>query len=1018
MKAAQRMALGENYEGFKMSDSKDVNGSDNVERDWRETLFLPVTSFPMKAGLPQREPDFLARWGEQDIYAKLRAKGEGREKFILHDGPPYANGNIHIGHSLNKTLKDVVARSRNMLGFDSPYVHGWDCHGLPIEWKVEEKYRQKGKNKDDIPINEFRAECRAFAAEWVGVQMAEMQRLGVQGDWENSYKTMSFDAESVIAGELLKFAMNGSLYQDFKPVMWSVVEKTALAEAEVEYEDHESPTIFVKFKVISGDEALVGANVVIWTTTPWTIPGNRAVAFGKHLSYGLYQVTEAAEDNWVVKGDKILLSDALAEGVFAAARVDAYERLEDVDPSLIEECAHPFRGQGYDFPIKLYAGDFVTDDTGTGFVHIAPGHGADDYGLYLSNQRSFREAGIDGVPQTVQPDGYYHAEVPLFGGDEPALVINQKGKFGNANGRVIEELQKAGALMARGKVKHSYPHSWRSKAPVIFRATPQWFIAIDKPVAVPGMSEERSIREMALQSIDDTQFVPASGRNRLRAMVENRPDWVISRQRAWGVPICIFTNKETGAIIPSKDFAKSEELIERITSSFDEHGADVWFEEGAAEGYLSGLVDDPSEWTQVMDILDVWFDSGSTHAFVLEKRDGLQWPADLYLEGSDQHRGWFQSSLLESCGTRGRAPYKAVLTHGFTLDDKGKKMSKSKGNSVAPQDVIKQYGADILRLWVMSTDYWEDQRIGPEMIKTGVESYRKLRNTLRFLLGNLHHYSEENRVDYKDMPELERLMLHRLSELDELVRAAYQAYDFKKAFHAIFQFCTVELSAFYFDVRKDTLYCEAKSSVMRQSSLTVLNEMFGCLTAWLAPMLVFTMEEVWQSRHVDALKADGKDEAEALEMAGSVHLRDFPEVNKSWQDAALAKKWEKIRLVRRVVTGALEVERREKRIGSSLEAAPEIYISDADIFAAVDGQDWAEIAITSGAALVNVAEGGSVPEGAFVLDDVAGVAVVPSLATGRKCARSWKVSADVGSDADYPDLSARDAIAVREFDGK
>lgn len=981
-----------------MSDNKTVDCSKTEERDWRETLFLPQTSFPMKAGLPKREPDFLERWITQDIYSKLREKGKGRPQFILHDGPPYANGNIHIGHALNKTLKDIVARSQNMLGFDSPYVHGWDCHGLPIEWKVEEKYRKKQKNKDDIPVNEFRGECRAFADEWVSVQKEEMQRLGVQGEWDNSYKTMTFEAEKTIASELLKFAMNGTLYQDFKPVMWSVVEKTALAEAEVEYEDHESPTIFVKFPVIAGVEALVGANVVIWTTTPWTIPGNRAVAFGAHLSYGLYQVTEAPEDNWAKVGDKFLLCDALAEQVLGAAKVTSFERLQDVDPSLVEECAHPFRGQGYDFQVKLYSGDFVTDDAGTGFVHIAPGHGADDYGLYLSNQRAFREAGIEGVPQTVRPDGLYHEDVPLFGGAEPALVINQKGKFGNANKRVIEELVKANALIGRGKVNHSYPHSWRSKAPVIFRATPQWFIAIDKPIEIEGAGEARSIRDRALSAIEETKFVPEIGRNRLKAMVENRPDWVISRQRAWGVPICIFTNKQTGEVIPNAEFENSDALIKRIEESFEANGADAWFEAGAKEAYLDGLVEDVSDWDQVMDILDVWFDSGSTHAFVLEGRDGLRAPADLYLEGSDQHRGWFQSSLLESCGTRGHAPYKAVLTHGFTLDAKGKKMSKSLGNSIAPQKIIQQYGADILRLWVASTDYWEDQRIGDEMIKTSVESYRKLRNTLRFLLGNLHHYNDDLKVDVADMPELERVMLHRLTEMDALVREAYQTYEFKKAFHAIFQFCTVELSAFYFDIRKDTLYCEAHSSNARRASLTVLNELFNCLTAWLAPILVFTMEEVWQSR-----KADD---------ANSVHLRDFPEVSSDWADAQLAEKWEKVRSVRRVVTGALEIERREKRIGSSLESTPEIFIADAELYNSVKDQDWAEIAITSGAVLSQ----GDVPKDAFTLDDVAGVGVVPKMAVGEKCARSWRVTEDVGSDSEFPALSARDAQAVREFD--
>jgi isoleucyl-tRNA synthetase len=1002
-------------------------------RDWSQTLFLPKTDFPMKAGLPNLEPRLLERWAQMKLFERLRKQAKGRETFTLHDGPPYANGNIHIGHALNKILKDVVVRSQSVMGRDSNYVPGWDCHGLPIEWKIEEQYRAKGKDKDAVPLIEFRRECREFAEHWIDVQRTEFKRLGVEGDWERPYLTMSYEAESVIANELMKFAMNGTLYQGSKPVMWSVVERTALAEAEIDYHEHTSPTIFVKFPVkktapikpkahyptfdpgedgqlsraeeaemnefnrqeMTFWEALPEAAVVIWTTTPWTIPGNRAIAYSPKISYGLYEVTASPDDNWAQAGDKLILADSLAENLKSAARIEAWKRLGDVDPSTIKAVGHPFLGHGYDFEVRLYEGDFVTDDTGTGFVHIAPGHGADDYELFIKHRKSFAEAGIPDVPHTVREDGYYFEHVPLFGGENPKRVIDDKGKFGDANDAVIDALIAANALVARGRLRHTYPHSWRSKAPVIFRNTPQWFIAIDKPT---GKKTNATIRELALDAIDATRFVPQTGQNRLRGMIEARPDWVVSRQRAWGVPITVFQHEKTGEVIPNVKFKGAKELIKRITAAFEAEGADAWFREGARERFLDGLVDDPSEWKQVTDILDVWFESGSTHAFVLEKRKDLGWPAALYLEGSDQHRGWFHSSLLEGCGTRGRAPYDAVLTHGFILNEKGEKMSKSEGNALSPQAVTKQYGAEILRLWVASSDYSADLRFGPTIMQTAVEAYRKIRNTMRFMLGNLAHYEPSLRVSHGDMPELERYILHRLAELDELVRKAYDNFDFKRVFSALSNFSNIELSSLYFDIRKDALYCEPWSSPKRRACLTVLDTLFECLTVWLAPILCFTTEEAMLARH------PGADD--------SVHLKTFPDLPAEWRDEALAAKWRQIWLVRSVITGALEVERREKRIGSSLEAAPAIYIADKALLAAVKDEDWAEIAITSAATLKD----GKAPEGAFTLPETPGVAVLPALAEGRKCARSWKISPEVGSDRDFPDLTPRDAAAVREFE--
>jgi len=963
--------------------------TDTAEKiDYSKTLYLPETDFPMRAGLPQKEPEIVAKWQQMNLYKKLRASAAGREKFVLHDGPPYANGNIHIGHALNKILKDVITRSFQMRGFDSNYVPGWDCHGLPIEWKIEEEnYRAKGKAKPDLTepaaMIEFRRECRAYAEKWIGIQGSEFQRLGIIGDFENPYLTMNFHAESRIAGELLKIAKSGQLYRGSKPIMWSVVERTALAEAEVEYHDYESDTIWVKFPVVKGPAALDAAFVVIWTTTPWTIPGNRAIAYSARVSYGLYEVTAAENDFGPQPGEKLVFADKLAEESFAKAKLQ-YKRLSDVTAADLAgiTCAHPLKGQGggYEFGVPLLDGDHVTDDAGTGFVHTAPSHGREDFDVWTSSVRELDARGIDTrIPFPVDDGGFYTADAPGF---EGARVIDDNGKKGDANDRVIKALIERSALFARGRLKHQYPHSWRSKKPVIFRNTPQWFVYMDK-----DLKDGTTLRTRALKAIDDTRFVPAAGQNRLRAMIEQRPDWVLSRQRAWGVPICVFVD-EQGEVL------KDDAVNQRILDAFDAEGADAWFAEGAKERFL-GNEHDPAQWKQVMDILDVWFDSGSTHTFTLEDRPDLKWPADLYLEGSDQHRGWFHSSLLESAATRGRAPYNAVLTHGFTMDEKGEKMSKSKGNVTSPQEVMKDAGADILRLWVMTSDYADDLRVGKTIIQTNVDAYRKLRNTIRWMLGTLAHDKGETAA-LADLPELEQLMLHRLAELDQVVRENYDAFDFKKIARALIDFSNVELSAFYFDIRKDALYCDAPSSLRRRSALYVIRMIFDCMVTWLAPMLPFTTEEAWLSRNPSAV---------------SVHLEQFPAIPADWKNEALAEKWKKVRAIRSVVTGALEIERKDKRIGSSLEAAPAVHIADAELKAALEGLDFSEICITSDIA-IDGAEGSA---DAFRLPEVSGVSVEPKLAEGVKCARSWRITKDVGSDEKYPDVSARDAAALREL---
>jgi isoleucyl-tRNA synthetase len=993
--------------------------------DYSKTLYLPQTEFPMRAGLPQREPEILKNWNQIGLYQRLRETSKGRAKFVLHDGPPYANGNIHIGHALNKILKDVVTKSQQMLGFDSNYVPGWDCHGLPIEWKIEEEnYRSKGKTKPDFrdstAMVAFRKECRAYATHWLDVQREEFKRLGIIGDWDHPYATMSYPAEAQIARELMKFAANGTLYRGSKPVMWSVVEKTALAEAEVEYEDYTSDTVWVKFPITSpAHGALAGASIVIWTTTPWTLPGNRAISFSPKIAYGLYKVTDAPADNWARNGDLLILADALAESVFKQARVVAYEKVRALPAETLDavECAHPLKGLdgGYQFVVPLLPGDHVTDDTGTGFVHTAPGHGREDFDVWTANARELEARGINTtIPYTVDENGAMTAQAPGFAGKR---VLNDKGEKGDANEAVIKALIERGMLLARGRLKHQYPHSWRSKKPVIFRNTPQWFIAMDKPILdAPGKHGAMDIvengkakpgdtlRARALHAISVTQWVPPAGQNRITGMIVNRPDWVISRQRAWGVPIAVFVREKNDG---SAEILQDEAVNQRITDAFEKEGADAWYMEGARERFLGAKANE--DWKKVDDICDVWFDSGSTHAFVLE--DPVHFPGlagitrkidggrdtVMYLEGSDQHRGWFHSSLLESAGTRGRAPYDVVLTHGFTLDENGRKMSKSLGNTVEPQKVIAQSGADILRLWVCATDYADDQRIGPEILKNTIETYRKLRNTVRWMLGTLHHFKPADAVKPADMPELERLMLHRLSEIDAVVREAYAAFDYKTVVSSLTHFMNTDLSAFYFDIRKDVLYCDPPSSSTRKAALTTVDIICDAILKWLAPIASFTADEAWLMYRPDG--------------SPSVHLLAFPDNLAGLRDNALAAKWESIRDVRRVVTGALELERAAKHIGSSLEASPLVYVTDKAIFATLFDIDLAEVCITSNAMVTNE----DAPASAFRLTDVPGVAVVVEKAAGRKCARSWKILPSVGDDAEYPDVSPRDALALREW---
>jgi isoleucyl-tRNA synthetase len=919
-----------------------MNDAPETTTDYRPTVFLPKTGFPMRGDLPRREPAMLERWERMGLWEKLRAQSSGREKFVLHDGPPYANGPLHIGHALNKILKDVINRAAQMAGKDANYIPGWDCHGLPIEWEIEKAYAQRKRNKDEVDLLEFRAECRAYAQKWLDHQSAEFQRLGVAGDWADRYATMDFASEAVIAEEIGRFLMNGSLYRGLRPVMWSPVEKTALAEAEIEYAEHVSPTLWARFPILrasAGD--LLGSSVVIWTTTPWTIPGNRAVAYGPEIDYALLHVEGVKEGSQLRIGEFLLVALPLLPGFAEAAGLATHSirRLLKGAELAGAITRHPLYGAGYDFDVPLLPADFVTTEAGTGFVHIAPGHGEDDFILGRAHRLP--------IPETVNDDGTFTHHAPGFEG----LHVFR------AHEAIYAACEAAGTLVAKGSLTHSYPHSWRSKKPVIFRATPQWFIAMD---------DANAIREKALAAIAATHFVPEAGRNRIGSMVQNRPDWCISRQRAWGVPIPVFVARASGE--PLRD----PEVMRRIVAAFRGEGADTWYEPGAAARFL-GEGRDPAEYEQVMDIVDVWFESGSTHAFVLAQR-GLPFPADLYLEGSDQHRGWFQSSLLESIGTRGVAPFKAVLTHGFVLDEQGRKMSKSLGNVTAPQEAMKQYGADILRLWVMNSDTAEDLRIGRNILEQQAELYRRIRNSLRWILGGLDGWSEAEALPFAELPELERWVLHRLGELDARLREAVRSHDWSGVVPEIHHFCATDLSAFWFDIRKDCLYCDAPASARRRAVRTVLDRLHRCLCTWLAPVLVFTAEEAWMARF-------GED--------ASVHLQDFPTVPAEWLDEALALRMARIREVRRELTTALEAARASGEIGSSLQAAPLLTLApeQADLLDA----NWEEIAIVS------------------AIEVVSGEALAAEFrpAAGQKCARCWRILPEVGRSAAHPSLCRR-----------
>tara|TARA_B100000686_G_scaffold167790_1_gene175217 strand:- start:18 stop:2750 length:2733 start_codon:yes stop_codon:yes gene_type:complete len=897
----------------------------------------------MRANLPVKEPLILNDWQEQNIYKKLREKSKGKEKFILHDGPPYANGHIHMGTALNKILKDVIVRTQQMSGKDSIYVPGWDCHGLPIEWKIEEQYRKQGKNKDDIPIVQFRKECRDFAKKWIDIQRKEFKRLGVEGDWHNPYLTMSNEAEAQIVRELGKFLIDESLYKGARPVLWSVVEKTALADAEVEYEDHTSNTIYVKFNVVKSNiQDLIGNNILIWTTTPWTIPGNRALAYGSNIEYVLIQINEINENSIAKVGDKIVIAKELKESVLNEVGITKASIIKTFSGKNLEntECEHPFKSLGYDFVVRALEADFVTLDQGTGIVHVAPGHGADDYNLGIKNN-------ID-VVQTVNDEGRYNEHAKAFEG-EHVFKVDLK---------IAEKLKELDKLLYLGKLTHSYPHSWRSKAPLIFRNTTQWFISMEK----------RNLRNTALKSIDDTEFYPSQGQSRLRSMIETRPDWCVSRQRVWGVPLPIFVNKKDGK--PLRDI----NVINRIADIYEKEGSDTWFTSDSSR--FLGKEYKSEDYEQVMDVVEVWFDSGSTHAFCLEKREDLKWPASMYLEGSDQHRGWFHSSLLESVGTRGRAPYDSVLTHGFVVDGKGRKMSKSLGNVISLDDILKKYGVDILRLWVVASDYYDDLKLDNSILQAQTDSYRRIRNTFRYLIGNLYEFNESEKIDIVEFPELEKFLLHRLWEIDQVIQTCISKYNFHLMFTTLLNFCSNDLSSFYFDIRKDTIYCDSLNSKKRRSVRTLLFIIFNHLIRWLAPSLVFTCEEAW--------KAYGN--------KTSIHLEQFLKVDKIYKNDLIAKKWNNIKDIRKVITGALEKKRADKTIGSSLEAHINIYLSK-EIKSIVSNVDMSEIAITSSSSIITEKK----PISGFNLEDIKDVVIEVEKAKGEKCNRCWKYSVKINT---------------------
>ena len=894
----------------------------------KSQINLPKTAFSMKANLSIREPEILEYWKKIDLYKQLRVSSKGKEKFVLHDGPPYANGNIHMGTALNKILKDIIVKFHQMSGKDSIYVPGWDCHGLPIEWKIEEQYKKNKKNKNEVPIVEFRKECRSFAEKWIEVHKGQFKRLGVIGDWENYYSTMSFDAEAQIVRELGKFLKEGSLYRGFKPVLWSTVEKTALADAEVEYQDHKSDTIYTSFPVKSSNiKELEGSEIIIWTTTPWTIPANKALAYNEALDYVLIEINDEGD----FKNKKIVIAEALLDSVIKDCVIKDFKEIKKFKGKELKDtiCNHPFFDLGYKFDIPMLEARFVTTEQGTGIVHCAPSHGPDDFNLCLNH-------GIKAI-ETVDGDGKYTKNVPLFEGNH----------IFKANPIVIEKLKEQKKLLANGELMHSYPHSWRSKAPLVHRATPQWFISM----------ESHQLRTKALKALDDTTFYPSKGKERLKAMIETRPDWCVSRQRVWGVPLPIFVNKKT------KEILVDDEVNENIAQIYEKEGSDCWFSDDPqrflGEKYKS------DEYEKLSDIVEVWFDSGSTHSFVLEKREDLKWPASMYLEGSDQHRGWFHSSLLESCGTRGKAPFESILSHGFVVDGKGLKMSKSLGNVIAPEDILKKYGADILRIWVASSNYAEDLRIDHSILDQHADSYRKIRNTFRYLLGNINDKFENielENLDLNDLPELEQIMLHKIHTLDINFKQYFANYDFHNLYKELLNFCTVDLSAFYFDIRKDTLYCDPIDSKKRKSTIILLNIILNSLLKWFAPILSFTTEEIFK-----LMSGENK----------SIHLEQFISFPDKFKNEQLNKKWQDLIKVRNICNISIEEKRSSKEIGSSLEAELEINL-DKKLEETIKDTDFAELCITSKATIL--------------YKENIEIDVKTIKAKGSKCPVCWKIS--------------------------
>ncbi len=895
----------------------------------KDTIQLPKTAFSMKANLPNKEPLILKKWEENEVFRKIRENSKGKEKFILHDGPPYANGHIHMGTALNKILKDIVVRFKQMNGKDSVYVPGWDCHGLPIEWKIEERYKKKKKNKDEVPIKNFRNECREFAKEWIEIHIQEFKRLGVLGDFKNYYSTMSFEAEAQIVRELGKFLLDKSLYQGFKPVLWSTVEKTALADAEVEYLDHTSKTIFVAFKVKkSKKDYLKDTNIIIWTTTPWTIPANRALAFNSSIEYSLVEINDL--ENF--KDKKIVVASELLDELIKTCEIEKYKVAKVFKGTEFEGtiCSHPFLKTGYDYDVPMLDAQFVTLEQGTGIVHCAPSHGPDDFNLCLKNNIPSR--------YTVDDSGLYTKEVPNFSGTH----------IFKADTLVIDQLKEEKKLLNDGILKHSYPHSWRSKAPLIYRATPQWFISMEK----------KSLRQKAIESINKTSFFPQKGKERLLSMVEGRPDWCVSRQRVWGVPLPIFINKKT------KEPLRDQKVIDKIADIFEKEGSDCWFTD-SSEKFL-GKDYKSEDFEKLNDIVEVWFDSGSTHSFVLEKRKDLKWPADMYLEGSDQHRGWFHSSLLEACGTRGRAPFESILSHGFVVDGKGLKMSKSSGNVISPEEILKNFGADILRVWVASSDYAEDLRIDKTILSQHAESYRKIRNTFRFILGNIQDNFEKqdfNKLEINKFSELERYILHKLFSIDLSVQENLKKYNFHKLYKELLNFCSLDLSSFYFDIRKDVLYCDGIDSNKRKECIIVLNIILECLMKWFAPILVFTTEEIY-----NLVNKNNQ----------SIHELNFPSLPENWKNEKLNQKWTSLYKIKQEANIAIEEKRANKEIGSSLEADLEISLNSLQ-YKLLEGLDLAEYFITSKAKKIQNK------------NEDAEIKIIVKKATGEKCPRCWKI---------------------------